>query len=552
MVRARPVLLLGAALVVLSAWLRTAVAAPAPRSTAASSRGLGAAPYPTLTSVTGLGTAATPSTSVATVQFRVAQFNCDIADEYPKIRVAYVASAIRRSNADVVGIEEGGGEIPQIAKALGWRYYDVRMQIVSRLPLIDPPGGTGVYTFVQLRPGGVVAMENVHLPSNPYGPYWVRDGKSLSQVLALENRLRVPPLRPLLRAARILLSHRIPVFLTGDFNSPSWRDWTTAMVHARFQIRYAVRWPASVAVERAGFVDSFRVAYPNPGSVPGLTWPTRRTIPDVWNPGPRQPADRIDFVYAAGAARTTASAIIGEPGAPGILAAVAPWPSDHRLAVSTFDVQPGAPPTLVTVDRRANTIGRPVTIRFHLATRRARRLVVVRGSSAPGRPAIMVKRIPRRESDGTLRFSTRGLSPGGYAALLVGRAGQVLARYPFWLLEPAAPPTIVPSKSVYRAGEPIVARIRNAPGDRWDWIAIYKHGANPAVAGYGPWTYTHSIIDGRVALNSKTAQAGSVSNWPVRPGVYSLYLLKDDLYVKIAAATIRIISAAPEHAPHQV
>jgi endonuclease/exonuclease/phosphatase (EEP) superfamily protein YafD len=536
MVPARPLSRVGAALVMLLASPGTAAATP--RTTAGLPRVLGAASHPTLA---GLGAAGTSSTSVAAVQLRVAQFNCDIADEYPKIRAAYVASAIRRSNADVVGIEEGGGEIPQIAKALGWRYYDIRMQIVSRLPLIDPPGGNGVYTFVQLGSAGVVAMENVHLPSNPYGPYWVRDGKSLSRVLALENRLRVPPLRASLRAARTLLSRGIPVFLTGDFNSPSWRDWTTAMVHARFQIRYAVRWPASVAVERAGFVDSFRAAYPNPASVPGLTWPTRRTIPGVANPGPGAPADRIDFVYAAGAARTTASAIIGEPGAPGILAATAPWPSDHRLVVSAFDLQPGPPPTLVTVDRRAITVGRPVTIRFHLATRQATRLVVVRGSSAPPRAAIMVKRIPRRVSDGILRFSRRGLSPGGYAALLVDRTGRVLARYPFWLLKPGVRPTIVPSKMVYRVGEPIVARIQNAPGERWDWIAIYKHGANPAVAGYGPWRYTHSIIDGSVTLDTKTAQAGSVSKWPVRPGTYSLYLLKDDLYVKIAATTVRIV-----------
>jgi endonuclease/exonuclease/phosphatase (EEP) superfamily protein YafD len=517
MVRARPLVRLAVALGVLSASLGTAAAAP--RTTAV-----------------GFGTPGTAPTSVAPVQLRVAQFNTDISDEYPKIRPAYVAASIRASNADVVGIEEGGGEIPRIAKALGWRYYDIRMQIVSRLPLIDPPGGNGVYTFIQLRPGAVVAIENVHLPSNPYGPYWVRDGKSRSQVLALEHRLRVPPLRPLLRAARTLLSHHIPVFLTGDFNSPSWRDWTTAMVHARFQIRYAVRWPASVAVERVGFVDSFRAVYPNPASVPGLTWPTRRTIPGVWNPGPREPADRIDFVYAAGAAHATASAIIGEPGAPGILAATAPWPSDHRLVVSTFDVQPGAPPTLVTVDRRANTLVRLVTIRFHLAARRARRLVVVRGSST-----VLAGRIPRRESDGILRFDTRGLSPGGYAALLIDRTGRVLSRYPFWLLKPAAHPTIAPSKVTYRVGEPIVARILNAPGERWDWIAIYKHDANPAVAGYGPWTYTRSIIDGSVTLDSKTAQAGSISKWPVRPGVYSLYLLKDDLYVKIAATTVRIV-----------
>src|SRR4249920_664287 len=59
----------------------------------------------------------------------VAQFNCDISDEFPIIPASLVARAIRASGADVVGIEEGGGETRQIAKALGWRYYDIRMQI---------------------------------------------------------------------------------------------------------------------------------------------------------------------------------------------------------------------------------------------------------------------------------------------------------------------------------------------------------------------------------------------------------------------------------------
>jgi exodeoxyribonuclease-3 len=58
------------------------------------------------------------------------------------------------------------------------------------------------------------------------------------------------------------------VFLTGDFNAPSWRDWTPEMVGERFQIRYAVKWPVSVAVEGTGFVDSYRQVYPNPSVIP--------------------------------------------------------------------------------------------------------------------------------------------------------------------------------------------------------------------------------------------------------------------------------------------
>ena len=98
--------------------------------------------------------AAMPASAAPVATIRVAQFNCDISDEFPIIKAALVARAIRASGADVVGIEEGGGEIRQIAQALHWRYYDIRMQIVSRLPLIDPPGGHGLYTFVEARRAG--------------------------------------------------------------------------------------------------------------------------------------------------------------------------------------------------------------------------------------------------------------------------------------------------------------------------------------------------------------------------------------------------------------
>ena len=164
-------------LVVLGALIAVAVAGPAP-ATAASLR---------------------PTPHVVPAQqttIKVAQFNCDISDEYPKIPAKLVARAIRVSGADVVGIEEGGGEIPQIAAALGWPYYDVRMQIVSRLPLIDPPHGNGLYTFVEVAPGRVAALENVHLPSNGYGPNLVKKGDTAAQVRAVEEKVRLPAVKP--------------------------------------------------------------------------------------------------------------------------------------------------------------------------------------------------------------------------------------------------------------------------------------------------------------------------------------------------------------------
>jgi len=467
-----------------------------------------------------------------TATIRVAQFNCDISDEYPIIPASLVARAIRRSGADVVGIEEGGGEIPQVARALGWRYYSVRMQIVSRLPLIDPPAANGLYTFVEVAPGRVVAMENVHLPSDPYGPDWVKQGKTPAQVIALERRVRLPAIEPDLHAAARLRARGIPVFLTGDFNSPSFRDWTPATVGTRPGLDYPLRWPVSLAVERAGFTDSFRAVHPNPVRTPGLTWPTHRTIPGV-DEFKGSTNDRIDFVYAAGA-RTIASRIYGEPGAPGISGAVAPWPSDHRLAVSTFRVRGATPPVLVTTPRRLVRVGQPVSVSFHAGGSGAVAVRHLRG----GHGIVVARRqINGEQAHGiaTVTFSSARWHPGAYAAVLLDGDRHVRSRFTFWLAAPGAPPVVQASRRVFAVGEPIGVSVRNAPGERWDWLGIYHRGADPLVANYLLWIYTQAAVDGRFQLGSN-----AFGTWPLPPGRYSVYLLRDDLYVKVARADFTI------------
>ena len=218
----------------------------------------------------GSGTGRAAPRSAAPVSLKVMVFNIEYGGT--QISFAKVAQAIKKSGADVVGIEEAWGHIPRLAQQLGWPYYDNRLQIVSRYPLVDPPGGNGIYTFVQVAPGQVVAMENVHLPSSPYGPNWVRNGKTRAQVLAMERRVRLPAIQDQLAALPGLTADDIPVFLTGDFNAPSYRDWTKACVGTRKYLRYSVKWPVSVAVEAAGFHDSFRDIYPDPVKDPGLTW----------------------------------------------------------------------------------------------------------------------------------------------------------------------------------------------------------------------------------------------------------------------------------------
>jgi Endonuclease/Exonuclease/phosphatase family len=477
--------------------------------------------------------AATPASAAPAATIKVAQFNCDISDEFPLIKATLVARAIRASGADVVGIEEGGGEIPQIARALGWRYYDIRMQIVSRLPLVDPPAGNGLYTYVEVSPGRVVAMENVHLPSAPYGPVWVKHGKTPAQVIAMEKRVRLPAIEPSLTAARSLHAAGIPVFLTGDFNSPSFRDWTKATVGTRPYLDYPLRWPVSAAVEADGFTDSYRAVHPNPVTVPGLTWPVHRTIPNV-DEFRGEPSDRIDFVFSQGAT-AVASGIVGEPGAADTFATVAPWPSDHRLVVSTFHVRGATPSALVTVPHRLVRIGEAVPASFHAGGAvSAVAIEHLRGGTA----TIVARRsvtAAAARGIGTVTFPSSGWAPGAYAAALLGPNGQVRSRFPFWVAPPGAPPVVRTTKATFATGQPIRVTVKDAPGDRWDWLGIYHRGANPLVASYLLWGYTHSAIDGTFSL-----RPSGIFAVPLTPGRYSVYLLRDDLYVKIAGAAFSV------------
>ena len=140
----------------------------------------------------------------------------------------------------------------------------------------------------------------------------------------------------------------IPAILLGDFNTPSRLDWTPETVGLREQIRYPVNWPTSRFVEDAGFLDSYREAHPDPVEDQGLTWPSGRPRPPgAWSPGPHAPADRIDFIYTAGAIETLGSDLVGESGGPDVTIAVDPWGTDHRAIVSELSVEGGVLPTLV-------------------------------------------------------------------------------------------------------------------------------------------------------------------------------------------------------------
>ena len=427
-----------------------------------------------------------------------------------------VVDTIRRSGADVVGVQEAERNTERIAARLGW-YGSDRAHVMSRFPIVDPPGSGGRYVFVVVAPGRVLAVANAHLPSDPYGPYAVRDGATRAQVLALERAARVPAVAPLVRTLPALARKGIPVVLTGDFNSPSHLDWTAAVAAARADVRYPVRWPASAALAAAGLRDTYREAHPDPVARPGYTW-----TPGGPESDPHEVFDRIDWVLAAGPVRTVASTVVGERGNPDVGVPVPVYPTDHRGVVSTLDVRPAVPPVLVAPAVRSTSAGDRVAVTFHAPARHGTRVILLAPS---GR---QVRSVPARGRDGTVSLATAGLARGRYEVALVGRHGRVLSRTALRVYPRGEPARIRTTKAGYAVGEPIGVSWSRAPGMALDWVSVFRCTAAGCDGNdaYLVYAYTGNRIAGGLRLGPASVEGNAT--WPLPPGRYVVRLLVDD------------------------
>lgn len=262
-------------------------------------------------------------------------------------------AAIKKAGADIVSISEtrmegdpctaeicaprGPTVTAAIAKALGYYFYDQTASnpaiwanaIVSRYPIVGPlADDLGVKIDVGGRP---VYVFSVNLDDGPYQPYQLLKipygdapfVTTAGEAIASAEATRGAAFDQLIRDANGL-GDAAAVIIGGDFNEPSHRDWTAATVAAGLQ-PLAVEWPGTHKLEAAGFIDTFRAAYPDPVAKPGITWTPTTAADD-----PEDHHDRIDFIFARGEGlKVVAAGVVGEK-APEADVVVTPWPSDHR------------------------------------------------------------------------------------------------------------------------------------------------------------------------------------------------------------------------------
>jgi endonuclease/exonuclease/phosphatase family metal-dependent hydrolase len=477
----------------------------------------------------GVETIASPTARAEepAIELRVMTFNMWYGGA--QVNAGQVVEAIKAAKADIVGLQEPDGTARAIANGLGWPYVDERRHILSRYPLFDPPGDS-LYVWVEPRPGRIVAVANVHMPATPYGPEAVRDGQDLAAVMQMETETRMPAIQPYLAALPKVAADGTPVFLTGDFNSPSHLDWIEAVMKVRPQVKYVVEWPVSKALADAGLRDSYREAHPDPVERAGLTWTAGYPYPRV---KANETFDRIDLVWSAGNTRVAASEVVGEAGGPDVDIPVMPWPSDHRAVVSTFEVVPGVAPAMVGVDRRVVTQGDDFILHFSIGSREEARISVVPKGGDPAKNVLASMATGDASDRPSIKLGSTFMKAGAYDAVLCDADGKELARAPFWVLARDAMPIVASKKSSYKPGQTIDVSWHNAPGMKFDWVAIYRAG-DPDIYNYIAYIYTGAAVEGSGSFDTE-AIGGKLD-----PGNYEVRLLRDDSYVLLARASFTV------------
>jgi exodeoxyribonuclease-3 len=269
-------------------------------------------------------------------------------------------AVIRAVDPDIIGLLEvrresipctsicppfGPSTAPEIATTLGYFLYEQQQAndalwagaILSRYPITrSTENDLGVVIDVDGRP---VAMFSIHLTDYPYQPYQLLgipyddDPFLHSEADAIEaaNTARGSGLELLMSDLESVADVDV-VFVSGDFNEPSHRDWTErAAQMGRHPLR--VRFPTALRIEDAGFVDTYRTMFPDEIEKPGFTW-TPTTAADDKD----DHHDRIDYIMMRAAGGQVESAAVAGEKTPDADIVVSPWPSDHRAVVVSVTI----------------------------------------------------------------------------------------------------------------------------------------------------------------------------------------------------------------------
>ncbi|MDZ7370391.1 MAG: endonuclease/exonuclease/phosphatase family protein [candidate division KSB1 bacterium] len=453
--------------------------------------------------------------SAATAQkVRLMTFNVWMAGTNVTYGQNKVLNGILSSGADIVALQETDDAFAKLlAERLHWHYYSSGDNtVLSRFPISATWNAQkAAGAVIKLENNVAIAVQSVHTSAYPYGPYRAcLDEADLEDIYKDEEKSsnRVPETVDALNALQPYLAQG-PVFMLGDFNSPSHLDWTEAA--ASLHCDYVVDWPVTSLIAEKGFIDAYRQLYPDPTTHQGVTWSTIYGNYHYSN-GKAEPYDRIDYVFYAGAGVQPLDArvfVVGNP-AQFPLHRWNEWPSDHAAVVADFAVETGSPvsakPTAKFYASSAAVIV-DETVQF----------TDISTNSPTSWAWTFQGGDPSQSNEQNPRVIYH--APGLYSVKLVVTNAQGSDTFEVTNLIKVSsveePPSIELDKDDYDIEEPITVSFVNGPGNPTDWIGIYKKGDMPMSVWSTLWLYVNGtqsaskgLTDGYVTFTEGLKEAG--------------------------------------------
>lgn len=253
-------------------------------------------------------------------------------------------------------------------------FYSYDTGLLSRYPITDSltvfpcnQDHGSIHKLTALVKDRVINVYTAHLDYLNDAYYNVRgyDGstwKEVEQPKDVAELLRLSDLSWRDDATRIFLNearHDIAagqyVILGGDFNEPSWQDWTAATANLYDHHGFIVPWTVTRMLTDAGFNDAFRERWHDVLKYPGFTYPSANPAVSVskltWAPKADE-RERIDYIFYKGHGMTVTDArvfgpdsticrsqIVADSTDEPIIKPLSTWPTDHKGVMVELEIK---------------------------------------------------------------------------------------------------------------------------------------------------------------------------------------------------------------------
>jgi len=273
---------------------------------------------------------------------------------------------LKASGTDIITMTETYGSAKDIAESLNYYYFTPsptdNLTIFSRYPLEN--AGTikdlSYFSFISatvLIPGGMkVRVYNIWLTSSGRHIVEIKNKELSDEEFTAGDDIRYNHIQQLLTHPDFLKDlankDKIPIIVSGDFNSVSHLDYTKESGDKGLNFSRILPIKVSIAMQKNGFTDSYRFIHPEitPNTY-GYTWTTvgmgymykvgEGFVPVENNPKPKYRGlfARIDFIYCTGNKLKAVSSRTISHHPSNKNRSFPEFPSDHAAVLTGFELR---------------------------------------------------------------------------------------------------------------------------------------------------------------------------------------------------------------------